>query len=39
MQIEDYRAFDLEVADPQGTRSPAVVRARVDWDTEGAFFS
>jgi energy-coupling factor transporter ATP-binding protein EcfA2 len=39
MQIEDYRTFDLEVADPDGIRSPAVVRARVDWDTEGTFFS
>ena len=39
MQIEDYRTFDLAVADPDGIRSPAVVRARVDWDTEGTFFS
>jgi len=34
MQTEDYRSLDLDVVDPDNVRTPAMVRARVDWDTE-----
>jgi ABC-type polysaccharide/polyol phosphate transport system ATPase subunit len=37
LQIEDYRALDVEVVDPDAVRTPAMVRARVDWDTAGRF--
>ena len=37
MHTEDYRSVDLRLVDTDSVRTPAMVRARVDWDIESSF--
>lgn len=38
LQIEDYRVLDVEIADRDGIRSPALIRVPVEWDIERRYY-
>lgn len=38
LQIEDYEEAVFELVDSEVVRSPAMIRANVDWDLDGRFF-